>query len=139
MDTLLHRILFLVNKMKAYRDGIQDLSSRLKSKLMEYIDYLKGIQGAKPVIQMLFSAIRICANINSPIDGEELRKDIKRLYTLRKDIALSFIPDRYVDPDAFDAKSRIAWLSAGRKIILGSMEAIVGYASDEVICARSHF
>lgn len=125
--------------MKAYRDGIQDLSSRLKSKLMEYIDYLNGIQGAKPVIQMLFSAIRICANINSPIDGEELRKDIKRLYTLRKDIALSFIPDRYVDSDSFDAKSRIAWLSAGRKIILGSMEAIVGYASDEVICARSHF
>lgn len=106
---------------------------------MEYIDYLNGIQGAKPVIQMLFSAIRICANINSPIDGEELRKDIKRLYTLRKDIALSFIPDRYVDADMFDAKSRIAWLSAGRKIILGSMEAIVGYASDEVICARSHF
>lgn len=125
--------------MKAYRDGVQDLSSRLKSKLIEYIEYLKGVHGAKPVIQMLMSAIKICNDINSPIDGEELRKNIKRLYTIRKDIALSFIPKRYVSSDDFDARSRVAWLNAGRKIILGSLEAIVGYASDEVICARCNF
>lgn len=123
--------------MRAYRDGVQDLSSRLKSKLIEYVDYLKRIPKSKPLIQMLISAIRICDEINSPVDGEELRKSIKRLYTARKDIALSFVPKRYVSQDDIDARTRLAWLNAGRKIILGSLEAIVGYATDEVISSRS--
>jgi hypothetical protein len=119
--------------MRRYRDSISDLSSRIKTKFMEYVDYFKGVRYARPVAKMLLNVIRLAQEVSSPTDASEYEKSIKRLYTAKKDLALSFIPDRLVGDGG---SVRLAWLKAGRKIVLGLTEALSGYVADSIISKR---
>ena len=116
--------------MRLYKDSVSDLSSRIKTKFMEYIDYLKGVKYARPVIKMMLNVIRLAQEVSSPTDQSEYVMNIKRLYTAKKDLALSFIPEKLVgDGTGY----RLAWLKSGRKIILGLTEALSGYVADSII------
>ena len=116
-----------------YRDSISDLSSRIKTKFMEYVDYLRHVEYAKPIVKMLLNVIKLAQEVSSPTDSSEYVKSIKRLYTAKKDLALSFIPEKiFGNGDGF----RLAWLKAGRKIILGLTEALSGYVADSLISKK---
>ena len=114
-------------------DSISDLSSRIKTKFMEYIDYLDSIRYARPVVKMMLNVIRLAQEVSSPTDASEYVKNIKRLYTAKKDLALSFIPEKLIGDGS---ACRLAWLKAGRKIILGLTEALSGYVADSLVSKK---
>lgn len=120
-------------KRRLHKDSISDLSSRIKTKFMEYIDYLEGDKYAEPIVKMLLNVIRLAQDVSSPTDPSEYAKNIKRIYTAKKDLALSFNPEKLVG----DGNGcRLAWLKAGRKIILGLTEALSGYVADSIISKK---
>lgn len=148
--------------MRRHSDGISDVASKLRQKVVEYIDYLKTLPTARACVTVLGKVLKVVSLISVGANSAALAKGLVQLKALKPLLEKTFVVETFDRPfgrralpeqgfnhpyaapewefipttDLYSKGKKELWLKAGKRIIIGLIGALIGYLTETLAAGK---